>query len=354
MTPSATTTDGQRLTGSPASYHVHIGPRPDLPRAVYASELGASVEGVPGWVDEATEVDLAVVLDEPHPEVADYQWFSHDDDGYAEIPGATSSTLSTVVDPLDLVAMTMVDESGRVLSAVYVQLHPRPTVPDPPPEVHAHLEPNGRDVRVDWGAPHNGWSEITAFVVTLTSSVGQELTQTIENDPSAWEALFPAVPAGTWTASVRAESVVGSGVSSVATETVVVSVQDPEPTPTPTPTPVPTPTLTPTPVPAQVPASGPMKVEPRVGIRTPGTVRRGAKVTVRIVVRARGEHPSGRVRVEVAGTSRTVRLDQDGTARVAMRIVRSTRPGRKKLVVTYLGDGEVARHEERTTVRVTR
>ena len=89
-------------------------------------------------------------------------------------------------------------------------------------------------------------------------------------------------------------------------------------------------------------------------VTAPSVVRRGAKVRIRVVVRARGEEPTGKVRVMVAGAKRSVRVDDSGRATVKVRVPRSTRPGKKTVVVTYLGNDAVASGKHRTTVRVTR
>lgn len=85
VTPSATTTAGDTLTGPAKSYHFHVGPRPALAQKVEAADFGASITGVPDSVTSNTEVELTLALDGDHPEVAGYQWYrwSH---GYVRTP----------------------------------------------------------------------------------------------------------------------------------------------------------------------------------------------------------------------------------------------------------------------------
>uniref|UniRef100_UPI0037844847 choice-of-anchor M domain-containing protein n=1 Tax=Pseudolysinimonas sp. TaxID=2680009 RepID=UPI0037844847 len=227
VTPSATTTAVGTLTGPAESYHFHVGPRP-VAGPVDASEFGASIGGVPAAVDDGTDVELALVLAEPRPEIAGYQWYGPDG---RKIPGATEATLSTTVDVWDMVTLALLDSRGRILSEVYANFLPAPNVPHAPwPPLLSLDEEGGNDVTTSWYAPFDGLSPITAHDVRLTSSTGQTVTQQIPRpDPDVYSftTTFADVPNGSWTAAVRAVNALGAGPWSEPSQAVSIAVPPP-------------------------------------------------------------------------------------------------------------------------------
>lgn len=56
---------------------------------------------------------------------------------------------------------------------------------------------------------------------------------------------------------------------------------------------------------------------------------------------AAGVRPTGKVRFKVAGASWTGKLKKNGRATVKVRISKSAKPGKSKVVATYRGDAYV-------------
>lgn len=231
VTPSATTTTGDTLSGPAKSYHFHVGPRPDLPARVSAEALGASITGVPATVGAGTEVTLELQLAEPLPQIASYQWYRWiDGQQDVKLAGATSPQVTTTVDPWDMVYVALLDESGRILSVAYAFFLPEPSPPNAPHNPYAWVEPNGKDVTLSWGTPGNGNSPLTGYVATLTSSTGTVLTEAVDGG-DACEVTFTDVPAGTWAGTVHAINAIGAGPESEPSPPVTVTAPEPDPEP---------------------------------------------------------------------------------------------------------------------------
>ena len=132
-----------------------------------------------------------------------------------------------------------------------------------------------------------------------------------------------------------------------------------DPTPTPTPMPTPTPTGTPTtPTPTSTPTPPveptPARARTTARVKAPRTVRSGARLTVRIVLRSTGTTPTGRVTVRLRG-ARTVRATlRDGRAVVPVQVRRDARGGRARLRVTYAGSPDHAPAAAQRLVRIVR
>ena len=83
-------------------------------------------------------------------------------------------------------------------------------------------------------------------------------------------------------------------------------------------------------------------------------VERSRIAVFRVAVHAGAADPAGRVTVRVAGRTRSVRLNRADRAVVKIRLPRSTRPGRARVVVGYGGSRFLAKDTARTAIRVTR
>ncbi len=86
------------------------------------------------------------------------------------------------------------------------------------------------------------------------------------------------------------------------------------------------------------------------------TVKRGKNINVTVTVSARGVRPAGKVTVKLAGaTAKTVTLNSKGKSVVTIKVGKKTKPGKKKITVTYRGNGYVLGAKAKTVVvRVTK
>ncbi len=121
---------------------------------------------------------------------------------------------------------------------------------------------------------------------------------------------------------------------------------------TPPTTPIaPVPTTSPTPpVPALPTASAKTPAKVRAG-KASGTV--GRRVRFEVTIRAGGEAASGRIEVRVKGSTKS-RIVKIRNSKATVRLRAFSRPGTKLVVVTYLGNDEVARARTTVRVRITR
>jgi hypothetical protein len=92
------------------------------------------------------------------------------------------------------------------------------------------------------------------------------------------------------------------------------------------------------------------KATPRVKVRAPKSVEKGAKAKVVVDVAAAGFDPSGTVTVKVDGKKVTRRLT-DGKVSIKVRLGDL---GKKKVTVTYSGDDLTESGRDSTTIKVTR
>ena len=92
------------------------------------------------------------------------------------------------------------------------------------------------------------------------------------------------------------------------------------------------------------------KARPKLRVKAPKKVRRGAKAAVDVVVSAEGYTPDGRVTVKVAGKKFTRKL-KDGAVTVRLKVKKL---GKNKVVVRYLGDEMTTARKMVQRIRVTR
>ena len=86
--------------------------------------------------------------------------------------------------------------------------------------VDAQLQDNG-DVKVVWTAPtDDGGSTVTGYSITLTPASGSALNTTVQ---AVTQATFASVAAGTWTASVKATNLAGTGSAATDPSPLVIS-----------------------------------------------------------------------------------------------------------------------------------
>lgn len=99
-----------------------------------------------------------------------------------------------------------------------------------------------------------------------------------------------------------------------------------------------------------------VKATPRVKVKAPKKVKRGKTATVKVTVTAPGVKPGGKVRVNISGAEpKTATLDRKGRAVVKIKLGKNTKPGKKKVAVTYSGDDYVAKAKAKAaTISVTR
>lgn len=338
VTPSATTTTGATLTGPAKSYHVHVGPRPALAQKTDAAEFGATITGVPESVGDDTPVDLTLELTGDHPEVAGYQWYRWiDGQRDVKIAGATGTAVSTTVKPWDLVYAAVLDDTGRILTVAYASFMPVPSAPTAPHNVNAYLD--GTTVTVSWATPNNGGSPITSYIATLTPESGTPLTQSVDGQ-SGSDAVFHNVPAGTWTATIRAINAYGEGPESEPSSAVTVTAApgpDPEPTPspepTPTPDPSPSPDPTPTPSPDPTPSPNPDPGAVATTITAPAIAQTyGKTATLAVTV---SPSATGQVKVRV-GSKTVTGILVDGQATLTLP-KKALKPGTRTITITYAG-----------------
>jgi hypothetical protein len=84
-----------------------------------------------------------------------------------------------------------------------------------------------------------------------------------------------------------------------------------------------------------------LKASPTIKVSGPKTVQRGKVAKFKATVTAAGVRPTGKVRFKVAGTSWIGKLKKNGQATVKVRISKSAKPGKSKVVATYRGDAYV-------------
>lgn len=271
----------------------------------------------------------------------------------------------------------------------------------------------GKDVTVTWAAPADGGSPVTGYTVTLTGAQDGPVVRTVDADTTS--VTFAGLAPGTYRARVVAANDRGLSPSSAASEEirivnlpvasvklgtarltygragqVDVTVGASNSTATPTgsvrakigSTTVTAPVVRGravlrVPATAWAPGKRTFTVDfvgqtdghavtaratavatvaqasPTVKVRASAKVRRSKVATVRVTVTAAGVKPTGKVRVSVAGKSRTVKL-KSGKAVVKIRVPKKAKTGKRTVVVKYLGSTYVApksSRSKRTLVR---
>jgi surface-anchored protein len=117
VTPEATTTTGQILSGPSYDYHVHVGVPlvddgviPELSIAVpTAPPIGATVQ--------------LTASRSPAADGSEYRWYRWGADGYEDVPGGADGTLEIMVsEPFALYYVTLVGVSGREIAGAAVEV----------------------------------------------------------------------------------------------------------------------------------------------------------------------------------------------------------------------------------------
>ena len=97
-----------------------------------------------------------------------------------------------------------------------------------------------------------------------------------------------------------------------------------------------------------------VKATASVKVSAPKKVKRGKTATITVTVKASGVQPTGKVTVDLAGKKKTVKLSSKGKAVAKIKVVKSTKTGKKKVTVTYGGSSYVAKKVVTTSISVTR
>ncbi len=319
------------------------------PVGAYAGQSAADIGGLAGrdLAGQGTPFDLSALTNHDLVRAGDLDLDHVTDVRVIDVMGDGSELDSfgrPIYDPFPSYG-----SGGFDLAGVAV-LNQAPAAPDAPSAPSVALD--GTDVTVAWEAPADGGAPVTGYVVTLTPTTGSPLTTTTGDATSA---TFTQVPAGTWTATVRATNVAGDSSDSASSEPVTVKAPaTPQPEPTTTPTPVPVPSTMPaTPIPATVPAPALVKRSTNVSVELAAKRverNRWAVVTIK-VTGADAYRPTGRVKVRYRGRVRTVEM-VDGRAFLKVRVGAKT--GAHKVRARYRGDKTHHGSASAVTVRVTR
>ncbi|MFT3968899.1 MAG: Ig-like domain repeat protein [Micropruina sp.] len=98
-----------------------------------------------------------------------------------------------------------------------------------------------------------------------------------------------------------------------------------------------------------------VKAVPSTTVTAPKKIKRGKTATITVTVKATGLTPTGTITVRLGGTKKTVKLDGKGKAVAKIKVAKGTKPGKKKLTVSYGGSSYVAATKASTKwVTVTR
>jgi hypothetical protein len=392
------------LAGKPANLNaVAIGPY----------DLGA-MPTVYLYDGKVTTAPNVVAIDKAALEAALTAAGQLDREGYTSVSWvalAEAVTQATAVSADDEATQSEVDQAVGALSAATAQLVAL-TAPAAPAKPGASV--SGDKVTVTWAAPADGGSPITGYTVTLTPVQGEPVSASAGAE--ATSTVFADLAPGTYTATVVATNGRGSSSASSASDGVTVvappvdttvtasagrvtygaagkvTVRVKAATGTSTPsgtvsTKVGATTLTATLVDGTATLTLPalalkpgvstlrvtyagvagsfagssttasvtvVKASAALAVKGPKKVKRGKVASYTVSVTAAGVKPTGTVTIKIAGRSKTVKLNAQGRAVVKIKVPRTVKAGKKKVVVTYRGDSFVTARSASLTTPVTR
>ncbi|HTW18311.1 MAG TPA: DUF4430 domain-containing protein [Nocardioides sp.] len=397
------------LEGKPANLNaVAIGPY-NLgalpPVYVYDGQVTTSPDVVP--IDRTA---LQAALDE----VADLDAADYTADSWTTLQTVVTEANRVVTD--EDATQGEVDEAALALDEAIDQLVLL-TAPQAPARPEATVE--GKDITVTWSAPENGGSPITGYTVVLAPGEGTPLTRTVAGDvtravfenlpagtytatvvatnavddsqasPASAGVTIAADPVATFITASATPTTYGT--ASVLTVTVAPVSGEEKPSGTVSTTvagQTVTGTLTEGRTTLRIPAKSLKPGTSSLTIRYAGVegrftastktvsatvtkaaakinvkpakkqVKRGKKVTFLVTVKAPAADvtPTGKVRLTFLGTTKTVKLNAKGAAKVKITVKRKAKPGRRPVQVAYMGDSYVGPGQVKsgTAVRVMR